>query len=301
MSHARLSSLLFGLLLAACDGAVDIPSISGSTGNGGSTGDSGSTGNGNGGSTGDSGSGSTGNGGSTGDSGSTGNGGSTGSAGGSVSSTSSGATPLACGGRSGGICGKEDFCDFPDDSCGTFDTTGRCTPRPGGCPEDCPGVCGCDNQFYCNACAAQQAGVDVSANASCIEPEVGRYTASYWPGGLDHLTVYRARPEADLCVVLYAEAPSRQSPVGFDIVTVPEEWRVSRILMRKGAASCAPDAQGSADAAVSATSATGSLTVRTSGSTSMPSTIDMDITVIFPEEHASDRLRVTGLVVGTET
>ncbi|MDC0676876.1 hypothetical protein [Sorangium atrum] len=287
MSHARLSSLLFGLSLAACSGTVEIPSSDGGaddfrnlcggtvdmpSGTGGA-GDSGGTA-------------------STGDTGG-------GGAGGSASSTSSGGTPLACGGRSGGICSAEEYCDFPDDSCGTFDTIGRCTPRPGGCPEDCPGVCGCDNQFYCNACAAQQAGVDVSANASCVEPEVGRYTVSYWPGGYDHLTIYKARPEADLCVVLYAEAPSRQSPEGFAIVTVPEVWSVSRILMSKGAASCTPDGQGSAGAAVSATSATGSLTVQTSGSTSFPSTIDVDITVFFPEEPTTDRLRATGLVVGT--
>ncbi|WP_437739158.1 hypothetical protein WMF39_25800 [Sorangium sp. So ce1504] len=282
MSHARLSSLLFGLFLAACSGTVEIPSSSGSddfrnlcggtvdmpSGSGGSAG-----------------------------AGDTGDSGSTGGAGGSASSTSSGATPLACGGRSGGICGEEDFCDFPDDSCGTFDTLGRCSPRPGGCTKDCPGVCGCDGQFYCNACVAQQAGVDISDNASCVETEVGRYTATYWPGGYDHLTIYKARPEADLCVMLYAEAPSRQSPAGFDIVTVPEMWSVSRILMSKGAADCTPEGLGSAGAAVSATGATGSLTMELLTGTAAPCTVDVDITVTFPEDPATDHLRATDLIV----
>ncbi|WP_437475893.1 hypothetical protein WME75_24860 [Sorangium sp. So ce1014] len=108
--------------------------------------------------------------------------GGTGGAGGDTGSISSGGgTPVACGGRSGGICGAEEYCDFPDDSCGTFDSEGQCSARPGGCPADCPGVCGCDGQFYCNACGAHQAGVDVSESTSCLEPVGGDFTATYWP------------------------------------------------------------------------------------------------------------------------
>ncbi|MGK4003880.1 serine protease [Sorangium sp. So ce1036] len=81
-----------------------------------------------------------------------------------------GGAPRVCGGRSGGTCGPAELCDYPDDSCGHFDSEGRCTARPGGCPEDCPGVCGCDRKFYCNACAAHQAGVDVLEGASCSAP-----------------------------------------------------------------------------------------------------------------------------------
>ncbi|WP_437274458.1 hypothetical protein WME90_24735 [Sorangium sp. So ce375] len=292
MSHARLSSLLFGLFLAACGGTVEIPSSSGGADDFrnlcGGTVDmppgSDSTG-----------SDSTGSGG-TGSAGDTGDSGSSGGAGGSASSTSSGGTPLACGGRSGGICSAEEFCDFPDDSCGTFDTEGRCLPLPGGCPKDCPGVCGCDHQFYCNACAAQQAGVDVLEGTSCGKPEVGTYTATFWPGGLDHLTLYKGEPEADRCVILYADAPVEPGP-GLEIVTRPESWNVSRIVMSKGAADCAPSTTRPAGESVLATGATGVLTMDLSSGTAVPCTVDVDITVTFPEEPATAQLRATGVVV----
>jgi hypothetical protein len=29
------------------------------------------------------------------------------------------------------------------------------------CPQDCPGVTGCDGQFYCNECKANQQGIIV--------------------------------------------------------------------------------------------------------------------------------------------
>ena len=29
------------------------------------------------------------------------------------------------------------------------------------CPQDCPGVTGCDGNFYCNECAANQQGIIV--------------------------------------------------------------------------------------------------------------------------------------------
>lgn len=76
--------------------------------------------------------------------------------------------PRSCGGRGGAGCEPQDFCDYtPEAACGTFDAPGQCKPRPQGCPLDCPGVCGCDGQFYCNACAANAQGVAVSPDQSC--------------------------------------------------------------------------------------------------------------------------------------
>ncbi|AUX40986.1 uncharacterized protein SOCE26_023880 [Sorangium cellulosum] len=70
-----------------------------------------------------------------------------------------------------------EYCDHPRDTCGADDGEGQCTARPEGCPEDYPGVCGCDGRFYCNGCIAHQAGMDVSEDPSCIEPEVATYAA----------------------------------------------------------------------------------------------------------------------------
>lgn len=36
------------------------------------------------------------------------------------------------------------------------------------CTMDCPGVCGCDDKFYCNSCIAAQSGIAVDTNnTSC--------------------------------------------------------------------------------------------------------------------------------------
>ncbi len=71
-----------------------------------------------------------------------------------------------CGGDTGGTCAATEYCDFTD-GCGFDDGPGVCKPRPEGCTEDCPGVCGCDGMTYCNACTAAAAGVDVLSDGAC--------------------------------------------------------------------------------------------------------------------------------------
>jgi len=74
----------------------------------------------------------------------------------------------ACGGFAGEQCEALEYCAYPDGSCGHDDGQGVCMPRPNGaCPPDCPGVCGCDGQFYCSECSAHEAGVDLDPFASC--------------------------------------------------------------------------------------------------------------------------------------
>ncbi|WP_433926254.1 hypothetical protein AB3662_25340 [Sorangium cellulosum] len=252
--------MLFGLLLAACGGSVDTPP--GSGGAGGAGGADGA-----------------------------------GGAGGATSSTSGGGgTPVACGARSGGTCGAEEYCDFPDDSCGTFDTVGQCADRPDVCTADCPGVCGCDGQFYCNACTAQMAGVDVSESTSCLKAEGTDYAASYWPGGLDHIIVYKADKEADRCVRLYADAPVEGGPEGFD-VELPDTWAVSRVELTDGAADCTPETLNPAGEAVGATGAAGTLSWELATGSIIPCILDIDVTITFPGEPAPEVLRAAGVDV----
>jgi hypothetical protein len=63
------------------------------------------------------------------------------------------------------------FCDYDEKAavCGQGDITGICTVRPNNCTEDCPGVCGCDGKFYCNACMAHKAGLDDHPMATCAD------------------------------------------------------------------------------------------------------------------------------------
>jgi hypothetical protein len=83
---------------------------------------------------------------------------------------------IVCGGLRGAVCPSNMFCHFePNAMCGAADQTGVCQPKPQGCTADCPGVCGCDGKFYCNACGAQLAGVDVSTSTACkpSQPDAG--------------------------------------------------------------------------------------------------------------------------------
>ncbi|KYF60369.1 hypothetical protein BE08_37780, partial [Sorangium cellulosum] len=192
----------------------------------------------------------------------------------------------------------EEYCDFPDDSCGTFDTVGQCAVRPGGCPEDCPGVCGCDGNFYCNACSAQQAGVDVSTSIACLDPKDADYAATFWPGGLDHIIVYKASPGADRCVMLYADAPVDGAPGGFD-VELPVPWGVSRVVLAKGAGDCTPETMDPAGEAVNATGAAGRLSFALEAGKVAPCSVDIDVSVTFPGEPAPEILRASGVHVAS--
>ncbi|HHH27164.1 MAG TPA: protease inhibitor [Polyangiaceae bacterium] len=87
-----------------------------------------------------------------------------------VSVGSSGECPSSgdpCGGIAGLECGADEFCDYPDMSCGIADELGVCTTKPQACNEIYQPVCGCDGQTYGNACAANLAGVSVGSSGPC--------------------------------------------------------------------------------------------------------------------------------------
>lgn len=72
-----------------------------------------------------------------------------------------------CGGLTGALCGPGEFCQYSD-SCGAGDIGGVCKQKPTACDADCPGVCGCDGNFYCSECAANAAGISVSNDKACL-------------------------------------------------------------------------------------------------------------------------------------
>ena len=39
--------------------------------------------------------------------------------------------------------------------------------HPGICTQDCPGVCGCDGETYCNECIANSQGIAIVSNSHC--------------------------------------------------------------------------------------------------------------------------------------
>lgn len=73
----------------------------------------------------------------------------------------------SCGGRTGGFCPPDEFCDFGA-HCGATDRPGTCRPTPEACIEPaCPEVCGCDGNTYCSECEAHSGGVSVLHEGAC--------------------------------------------------------------------------------------------------------------------------------------
>jgi len=72
------------------------------------------------------------------------------------------------------VCSADQYCRFPDGSCGVADQTGTCQPRQVGGIICAPSaVCGCDGKTYANACTAHQAGTDTMATNACISGNGG--------------------------------------------------------------------------------------------------------------------------------
>jgi hypothetical protein len=73
-----------------------------------------------------------------------------------------------------GACAADGVCAFPEDApCGLAadgaSRPGVCEARPRGCTRDCPRVCACGGETFCNACVARARGFSVKARGACPE------------------------------------------------------------------------------------------------------------------------------------
>jgi len=67
----------------------------------------------------------------------------------------------------------------------------------------------------------------------------GDYSAYYWPGGLDHILLWKADTTRNLCFEVHLAWPSMNSP-GFN-VTLPAMWGAVNARVTDNAADCAPN------------------------------------------------------------
>jgi hypothetical protein len=69
-------------------------------------------------------------------------------------------------------CSATEYCDFPDDLCGSGDprVPGVCTPRPTECPDLDAVSCFCNMFVFVNPCAGMMGGQDLNNGATCTPP-----------------------------------------------------------------------------------------------------------------------------------
>ena len=156
-----------------------------------------------------------------------------------TSSAGQGGGGAFCGGKAGIQCPPGQFCAFdPPGSCGNADGGGKCMPAPNGCTDDCPGACGCDGSFYCNACDANAAGFDVSGSpgSTCL-PDAG--AAAIYSGqeiftNLPRFALFKADPARDVCFRLVLEMTGGGS-LG---IATPPGWTVGMAEVTDHASDC---------------------------------------------------------------
>ena len=64
-------------------------------------------------------------------------------------------------------CGSDEYCDFPDDKCGTGEP-GTCVKRSGGCSDGAVIICGCNGVVAYGGCQTAQ-GFDTNIDASSCD------------------------------------------------------------------------------------------------------------------------------------
>lgn len=149
-----------------------------------------------------------------------------------------GSTPVKiCGGKQGLPCDPDEWCQWdPPGSCGNFDTTGTCQPKPTTCKDEPCGfvpICGCDGNQYCNPCEAHMAGVDVDSTNACNLPQ-DEWAAWAQPTSAPRYVITKANFAADQCLAVFM--------VGFGMsitnIQVTDGWGVERIVITPHAKDC---------------------------------------------------------------
>jgi len=195
-------------------------------------------------------------------------------------------------------CPAGTFCQTGD-ACGT----GRCVEQPPDCNGACDGVCGCNGEYYCNACVAHHSGVDVGALPVCNPPPAGYGASSY---GLENQKLILTKEDdgRNRCIRITLEKGDEEG-LPFEL-GVMAPWRLREIIATDNALDCSGssggcDVPGVLQGEVAhAASAAGSLDIAEQQGT-VPPDVAVDLVLSFDqpwmeaeERFALDNLDVNG-------
>jgi hypothetical protein len=106
-------------------------------------------------------------------------------------------------------CPSGEYCVDQDYTCGGATTLGRCQVEPSGPCAPGDAVCGCDGQTYPSACAAAQAGQDITDTVSCTAPGGTFACGPYFCRSADELCKKTQDFANTLAPISYACIPQR--------------------------------------------------------------------------------------------
>ncbi|UQA62548.1 hypothetical protein [Polyangium aurulentum] len=95
------------------------------------------------------------------------------SGGGGAGGQGGGGGGVTCGGIAGAGCAADEFCDYPDDTCGALDQTGVCAKRPEVC-SDGPPRCFCDGKISETPCPGI-GGFDTAGDSNLCPDQAGTF------------------------------------------------------------------------------------------------------------------------------
>lgn len=114
------------------------------------------------------------------------------------------------------------------------------------------------------------------------------YTAHAWPGGLDHIEIFKADFGRDTCVHVHLASPGAADPgAPFGHIATPADWSVKSADRSKGASTCKPQQPRSP---LPAADGKGSITWVAPSGTLFPCSLDVHMALIFKDTKGAEQL-----------
>lgn len=127
-------------------------------------------------------------------------------------------------------------------------------------------------------------------------PDSGDYSAQAWPGGLDHIDIFKADFATDTCFRIHLATPVDTVAPQFRMVATPAGWGVTIADRSAGAGLCSRDKRGSVQA--QATIGQGFVSWPPTGGKVFPCWLDVKMALAFPDGTTATMERSAVDVIG---